>query len=376
MEFDVRSAMLLSSLFVGMMAFVMFFLRNSFPVTIRGMGEWAAALALLFVSFALFGLRGALPETLTLAVANLLAMAGLCVLYFGSQRHFGLAASVRNGTIFTGLMALPVIWFSLITPSIVGQVVFMSLYMVIMFGIHAFLILRLGSASFPNRFTAFVLASQGAVNLLRLLSLMLTEDSVDFYGTSTLQIAYVTSMVFGSMLGATGLTLMASNRLREDLEHLARHDSLTGCLNRRAWMDNCDQEMDRSRRSGRPMTLLMMDIDHFKSINDNHGHQVGDRVIINFVKYTVAALRRADTLGRYGGEEFVALLPETATEQALIVAERIRSAVHAGSEAPGCTVSIGVATSDVNVSVDGLLARADAAMYRAKNNGRNRVETA
>ena len=376
MDFDVRSAMLLSSLFVGMMAFVMFFLRSSFPATIRGISEWAIALTVLFVAFALFGLRGTLPEFLTLAVANLLVMFGLCLMYFGSQRHFGLTISLRNWTIFAVLLALPIIWYSAIVPNIVAQVALTTMFMVVAFGFHAHLILRHGSASFPNRFTAFVLASQGAINLLRLLSLLFTDDSVDFYGSSVLQVAYVTSLIFGAMLGATGLTLMASNRLREDLEHLARHDSLTGCLNRRAWLDSCDQEMDRSRRSGRQMTLLMMDIDHFKSINDNHGHQVGDRVIVSFVKHVIAALRRADSLGRYGGEEFVALLPETGAEQALIVAERIRNAVHAAAEAPACTVSIGVATSDVNVSVDGLLARADAAMYRAKSNGRNRVETA
>ncbi len=376
MEFDVRSAMLLSSLFIGMMAFVLFFLRASFPATIRGISEWAVALAILFVSFALFGLRGVLPDFLTLAVANLLVLVGLSLLYFGSQRHFELTVSTRNWTIFTVLVALPLLWFSTVGPNIIAQVVLTSLFMTIAFSFHAHLIWRHGSASFPNRFTAFILGTQGLINLLRLLSLLLTDDSVDFYGSSTLQVVYVTSLIFGSMLGATGLTLMASNRLREDLEHLARHDSLTGCLNRRAWLNNCDQEMDRSRRSGKQMTVLMMDIDHFKSINDNHGHQVGDRVIIRFVKRVVAALRRADNLGRYGGEEFVALLPETGAEQALIVAERIRSTVHNATEVPGCTVSIGVATSDVNVSVDGLLARADAAMYRAKNNGRNRVETA
>ena len=115
-------------------------------------------------------------------------------------------------------------------------------------------------------------------------------------------------------------------------------------------------------------------IDHFKKINDNYGHQIGDRVIVDFVKHATGALRRADSLGRYGGEEFVALLPETGSAQALIVAERLRSAVELASGNPSCTVSVGVATSDVNLSVDGLLARADRAMYQAKNGGRNRVE--
>ena len=116
------------------------------------------------------------------------------------------------------------------------------------------------------------------------------------------------------------MMLMASDRLHDELEHLARHDALTGCLGRRAWLDICNQEMDRSIRSGRQMAVLMMDIDHFKKINDNYGHQIGDRVIVDFVKHATGALRRADSLGRYGGEEFVALLPETGSAQALIVA--------------------------------------------------------
>ena len=104
MDFDVRSAMLLSSLFIGMMSIVLFFLRSSFPSTIRGISEWASATTILFIAIALFGLRDMLPDFLTLVVANLLVMVGLCLLFFGSQRHFGLAVSVRNWTIF-GMIA-------------------------------------------------------------------------------------------------------------------------------------------------------------------------------------------------------------------------------------------------------------------------------
>ena len=191
-----------------------------------------------------------------------------------------------------------------------------------------------------------------------------------------MQIFYVSAFVYGVVLAGLGFTLMASTRVRKELEHLASHDSLTGCMTRRAWLEICEQEMDRSVRSGRQMTVLMMDIDHFKMINDKFGHQVGDRVIVSFVTQATIALRRADSLGRYGGEEFVALLPETDAEQALIVAERIRAAVETSTDKPECTVSIGVATNNVKLSVDGLLALADEAMYRAKQSGRNRVVTA
>ncbi len=133
------------------------------------------------------------------------------------------------------------------------------------------------------------------------------------------------------------------------------------------------QELERSRRQGRDLSLLAMDLDHFKSINDTYGHQAGDRVLIEFVADVKTLLRRHDQLGRFGGEEFVVLLPETNPDTALAIAERIR--VMMATRKSGCTVSIGV-TSRLNDSdtVDALLARADAAMYRAKSNGRNRVE--
>ena len=116
-----------------------------------------------------------------------------------------------------------------------------------------------------------------------------------------------------------------------------------------------------------------MAIAHVNKIHEHCGHKMVDRVIVDFVQHAAGAFRRADRLGRYGGEEFVALLPETGSAQALIVAERLRSAVELASGNPSCTVSVGVATSDVNLSVDGWLARADRAMYQAKNGGRNLV---
>jgi diguanylate cyclase (GGDEF)-like protein len=121
----------------------------------------------------------------------------------------------------------------------------------------------------------------------------------------------------------------------------------------------------------------MMDLDHFKAINDSYGHQTGDRVLVNFVAKVKTMLRQPDQLGRFGGEEFMALLPETSLEEAVLVAERIRAACALADSGPSCTVSIGITTHQQDTdTVDTLLARADAALYRAKTNGRNRVETA
>jgi diguanylate cyclase (GGDEF)-like protein len=173
-----------------------------------------------------------------------------------------------------------------------------------------------------------------------------------------------------------GLILMATERLTDEMRYLASHDSLTGALNRRHMNAAMSAEIERCTRHGRSMALLVMDLDHFKAINDQHGHQLGDQVLVSFVAKVSALMRQHDQLGRFGGEEFVALLPETELAAAVVVAERIRQTCAQLHPAVGCTVSIGVTVnSATGDTVDALFARADAAMYRAKSLGRNRVET-
>ena len=165
--------------------------------------------------------------------------------------------------------------------------------------------------------------------------------------------------------------------MRAEFEYLATHDSLTGAHSRRAVLAACADELARWSRYGKPFSLLILDIDHFKRVNDAHGHLAGDQVLTRFVRLAESHLRSADRLGRYGGEEFMVLLPETDSAAAQAVAERMRAALDATPEAAGlphCTVSIGVTTAQPgDESVDALIARADAALYEAKAQGRNQV---
>jgi len=125
------------------------------------------------------------------------------------------------------------------------------------------------------------------------------------------------------------------------------------------------------------MLVLLLDLDHFKAVNNTHGHLVSDRMLVDFADRVRALLRVPDRLGRFGGEEFVVLLPETSLDKARVVAERIRRDIEqADGDLPRRTVSIGVTVSfPDDPDLDGLLARADAALYQAKEGGRNRVET-
>ena len=173
---------------------------------------------------------------------------------------------------------------------------------------------------------------------------------------------------------------------REDnrrLEALATTDPLTRLLNRRALLERLSIEVDRAHRYGSSLSLLLLDIDHFKAINDTAGHLVGDGVLRQLGELLAYSVRTADVVARYGGEEFVVILPETSSDGGVIFAERLRDTVerHAfdvSSEEPlHLTASIGVATfpSPRVESTEDLFARADEALYRAKSGGRNQVRT-
>jgi two-component system cell cycle response regulator len=164
------------------------------------------------------------------------------------------------------------------------------------------------------------------------------------------------------------------------LDVLAHTDPLTQVLNRRALTNRLGIELERARRYETVMTMLMIDIDHFKVVNDTHGHLVGDDVLREVAAFLQATVRSVDLVARYGGEEFVVVLPETATAGAMIFAERIRQQIahypFVPSEGPlSITASVGVALypADGIDTVEELFARADDALYRAKAQGRNRV---
>jgi diguanylate cyclase (GGDEF)-like protein len=162
------------------------------------------------------------------------------------------------------------------------------------------------------------------------------------------------------------------------LREQATRDSLTGLWNRAMVMEILERELTRSQRESSALTVLMGDIDHFKTINDTYGHLVGDQVLTQTAQRLLKALRPYDSIARYGGEEFLAVFPKCDATAALNLAERLRQCLAAnpviadGREIP-VTLSLGVATSDGLASATDLLRRADEAMYRAKIAGRNRV---
>ena len=201
--------------------------------------------------------------------------------------------------------------------------------------------------------------------------------------SSTAEVLWCLPFLLAYPLAVSSATFALAMKVRRQnklLRELNRIDPLTGLLNRRYLEESLPRELLRHQRIGRPAALMMVDIDRFKTINDQKGHPVGDEVIRGVAALIGAAVRDIDIAGRYGGDEFGVVLPDTDLQQALATAERVRKAVEGGSFARDgrqrCTVSIGVAPAgaDMDSSRD-WISRADQALYRAKTRGRNCVET-
>jgi diguanylate cyclase (GGDEF)-like protein len=198
------------------------------------------------------------------------------------------------------------------------------------------------------------------------------------------EIQFFLSLLVVALIVATGAFSTALARMGERQRNLAHRESLTGCFNRRAFYELFDREADRSRRLGQGLSLVFLDVDHFKVLNDRRGHETGDRLLQQLALRVQGVVRETDLLFRWGGEEFVLILSHTAPEDAPAMAERIRAAVaerpflgHEPGPSVHITVSLGtVGTVSYPADPDALLARADAACYEAKRRGRDRVEVA
>jgi diguanylate cyclase (GGDEF)-like protein len=203
------------------------------------------------------------------------------------------------------------------------------------------------------------------------------------------RLALVVFVIFTAVLLVSGYIVFQGimfekerNRMARKLKNLASTDPLTGALNRRHFWRTADMELHRHHRYFRELAMLVMDIDHFKRINDTFGHPTGDKVLRELVKSCVKNLRKSDIFGRIGGEEFAVLLVETQAEASVEVADRLRQQLAAiqtiidGGIPINFTVSIGVTHARrEDESLDDLIKRADAALEQAKSKGRNRVET-
>jgi diguanylate cyclase (GGDEF)-like protein len=218
---------------------------------------------------------------------------------------------------------------------------------------------------------------------ITMLALVLSNAPSSLLPMSVLIAVLVPTMVAAPVAIGLLKLLHELNSARALAQTLANTDALTGALNRRNFLDVGTKVVSRARRDATPTSVLLMDIDDFKQVNDRHGHGTGDAVLQMFAQECLKSLRPHDMLARWGGEEFVALLPATAPADAVRVSERLCKAIADGringadGMPIGVTVSIGVAASTGGADgLEALLSRADAAMYVAKRNGKNGVRLA
>ncbi len=347
--------------------------------------EEAAGAWCLFVAFALRLLQGQLPDSVVILGSNAAMMFGTAFIYLGNRRFHDPSRDDRRAL---GATALATVVFAVMYAAGVGYVpraLFVSAVLAVgLFGAAYELAREGGARRERSRYIGIVLSALVGLLLVARIVLLLVAPPSD---SDMLSPALERTLAFFPAAVLThGITLGFLVMLRERSEAgaivLATTDALTGCLNRRALEDRLSGELDYARRKKSHLGVVVVDLDHFKSVNDQHGHAMGDRVLQLAARALKATVRTSDLVARFGGEEFCVILRDANTEQAALLAERLRLAVAAcgqGHDLPvKPTASLGVSSFDPGAptSWHALFSRADAALYRAKKGGRNRVEVA
>jgi len=349
----------------------------------RAVAELTLALLLVVCSAGLALSRPHLPVVLTHAgaIAGLIAghwLAALAIRRFvGKQLSLWLVIGLP---VVSGALAT---WFLLVEPRLDMRIAVYAAAAALASLVISWTLLDVPRG--PLRATHWpvgvIHAISAALGIWRLFAALTGELQDDIFAPNLLSSLWFLQALVLVNLTFTGVILMITQRLRLELDRQASYDELTSTLNRRAFERVAEAEWSRAARHDQSLSVLVFDIDRFKDLNDGHGHEAGDTWLRGFSGLVQGLLRREDILCRQGGDEFLALLPQTPLDAARQAAERIRRGadglriIHNGVEL-AATVSIGVATRHgAAASLNATIAAADQALYLAKANGRNRVET-
>ncbi|BAM87403.1 putative membrane protein [Bradyrhizobium oligotrophicum S58] len=340
---------------------------------------WTAS-AFMCAPAAMFALaRFYFGSLLPLLAAASLMTAAICLAAMGVERFYGQKASWRLSFAVVGLTCTSIAFFLYVYDSSSLRILCYSLGQAVPMAVIARLVLdpRRGPINPGARLAGLLSVLIIAVFAVRAAGSFIGLD-FNFSHSTDGQAAAVLLLIFLSMSLNFGFLLMAVDRLRNEVADLALLDDLTGVANRRHLMQRLTEECARAERSQQPFALLVIDLDGFKLINDNHGHAAGDACLQHFTLMAQTRLRPGDLLARTGGDEFCIVLPASSLREGAMIARRILQVCRddaeacAGTEVP-IEVSIGVAewTRDVAAFPDRLMARADQALYAAKKHGKN-----
>ncbi|KRB28952.1 MULTISPECIES: GGDEF domain-containing protein [unclassified Acidovorax] len=373
-------AAILAALVTTVLSAVWFFNRN-----IPGLRLWTLALFCTTVFCMNLMLRNHMPQlpSVLLAQGSIAMTAYLCLL--GAREYTG-RAPLHHGVAAGALVLLltTVAYFTVVQPNLEVRFVLSGLVPGVCFLFAARTMARGGFRKVPARYLfAGTVGVHGVFLLVRPMLFKLAtpqELSQPEAGmVAALSQFVVLESTIALVLVAFGALMLTNEFITNELRHLAEVDPLTNVFNRRAFLTLLDKAISNAQRTQTTLPVLVMDLDHFKKVNDSWGHRAGDDVLRHFVMLAQRCLRKEDVMGRLGGEEFAIFLPNAVGSGAIAVAERLRALVEAHpvvteQRTIALTVSIGVTLCSGSEAADTALQRADETMYRAKERGRNRVE--
>lgn len=376
-----RAFIVISAAFGALWAFIFFILHASFPREIRGLSRWGTGCVMMAAAALLFAASGALPVLLSSYLANLLVAGGVVAMHGSVRRFGGLRRHDPRMFLVLALTALALASATFVHDDYRTRVVVMSSVLTGLFGACAYAILQFRFKGFAERYTACVFAATASIMLVRSLTAIAHGPGMTRVDTNSSLIhqIYMATFSFSLVALSVGFLLMVNRRLHRKLESLAMRDKQTGVYRREAILALLEREFAESKSEKRSMSVLMIDIDNFKAINDQHGHACGDRIISDFSSKAREVLRRQDAIGRYGGDEFLVLAPDTSAEGARAMAGRLLAATAEvrRADTPPYTVSIGIARLETKCEDAGaIIDAADRALYAAKKAGRNCVQVA
>ncbi len=379
-HFDIRSAILVAAVLNVLIAIMLLIVRKTLPADFKNsLNWWWFGLLLQPAGFVFIGLRGQVPPMVSVVLANMMIAAALACFAIAMRMFTGVRQRRAYALVLVMCAGFFAIYYS---NDLLARIISLSF-------VHTLLLSFCARAIYRQELkitrVSHVLAGLfviGAISMTaRAIYHLLSQDPIiDIFA---MRWPTILSYGMGGLLpivGTIGFLLMCTERSQKDLLRMASEDPLTGAYNRRALAEFGMREMARARRHGTPLSVILIDIDYFKKINDELGHAAGDLALIETVRRLQNNLRSEDYLGRMGGEEFLVLLPDTDIEQAQVLAQRIQKdfanqPMTLAEQHRSITLSGGITLLSASDNFfDDMLKRADDAMYTAKVLGRNRMQ--
>ena len=359
------------------MSGVLFVIARNYPKNIHGLRQWYQSSFILALTLPLFLARDLIPDLFSIIFANLMILVCFMMMNLGTRKFAGVHPRNNNKLLFLFIWAyiLLFIWFTYMQPNIAIRIVCTSLFTIIVTVDQLILALK----KLPNTTgrNMLVVALSGVIltRVVRLGGLALGYDHpTSVFDSSIFQLVFLATPAIMIPLATISYIMLATEKLHQSLEFMNHHDDLTGCFNKKTGIKELGREVNRARRYNHTFSIMMIDLDNFKNINDTYGHLEGDRVLVDFAQKARAAMRETDQLSRFGGDEFLIILPNTSLHEAKLSSERIHRSAKQSSSRPW-TVSIGISEwHGENDSLDALLTRADKSLYLSKKLGKNQTQ--